>query len=101
MNRYALTINNWNQEELIAVLALPTAYYVIGFEKTTVNHLQIYMETDKNFKYLKALLPRAHIERARKSKEVNVKYCKKGGQFIESAAPSLAGGCSVTEDTQL
>jgi len=98
MSRFALTINNWNQEDLKALLAVPMAYYVIGFEKTTVSHIQAYIETDKNFKYLKKCVPKAHIEKARKPKAANVAYCKKGGNFIETASPPLAGASSITKD---
>jgi len=102
MNRFALTVNNWTQEDLMALLAMPMAYHVIGFEKTQsgVSHLQVYIETDKNFKYVQKALPRAHIERARKSREANAIYCKKSGNFIENARHSLAVACTITENTQ-
>jgi len=99
MNRYAITINNWQQSDLVNLLDLPYDYLVVGFEQSTqgVPHLQCYLETSKNFIYLMKLLPRAHVERARKSREVNIKYCKKSGRFIEDARHSLAVACTITK----
>jgi len=99
MNRYAITINSWTTEDLMAVLRLPTSYQIIGIETTQsgVPHLQIYIEIEKNFMYLQKALPRAHIERARKGREANIAYCKKSGKFIEDARPSFTGARTVTK----
>jgi len=100
MNRYAITINNWQQADLVNLLDLPYDYLVVGFEQSTqgVPHLQCYLETCKNFIYLMKLLPRAHVERARKSREVNIKYCKKSGRFLEDAGHSLAVARTITKE---
>lgn len=99
MNRYAITINNWEQSDLTNLLGLCYDYIVIGFEKTCqgIPHLQCYLEVNKNFKYLQRVLPRAHIEKARKTREVNAIYCKKSGHFIEDANRPLAAVSTVTK----
>lgn len=100
MNRYAITVNNWEQVDVTNLFGMPYDYIIVGFEQTSqgVPHLQVYLETPKNFKYLQRVLPRAHIEKARKTREVNAIYCKKSGRFVEDASRPLAAASTITKE---
>lgn len=84
--RYVFTLNNWTEEELSHCISKfqPFKYCIgeeIGEEKTP--HLQGYIDfkNQKDFSVVKALIPRAHIEKAKGSAKQNFAYCSKDGKF--------------------
>lgn len=89
------TINNWTQNEYDELIAIKCTYLVVGKEvgKEGTPHLQGYIEFSggKRFSTLKKMLPRAHIEKRKKSAEQASDYCKKDGDFIEKGEISKQG----------
>ena len=45
MNRYAITVNNWEQVDVTNLFGMPYDYIIVGFEQTSqgVPHLQVYL----------------------------------------------------------
>lgn len=82
---WAFTLNNPTEEEEKALQALEPRYLIYGKEKVSTLHFQgyIYFETYKSFNQVKALIPRAHIEKAKGTPKQNHKYCTKDGDFFE------------------
>lgn len=87
--KWVFTLNNYTDDELINIdtfLVSKCDKYIrgkeVGIEGTP--HLQGYMEfkNARNFKYIKGIMPRAHLERARGTAIENLKYCKKDNDFI-------------------
>lgn len=93
-----LTINNYSNEEYLMVLdhcKTKCKNYIIGKEVGTenkVNHLQIYFQYNNpvEFKSIKSLFPRAHIEPAKGKPSDNYKYCSKDGDYVSNMGPKLS-----------
>lgn len=87
---WCFTINNYTEEDefLANEVCEDSSYGVIGYEigeNEQTPHLQCYVHyrDAKSFRTMKALLPRAHIEKARGTPSQNRKYCIKEGDFVE------------------
>lgn len=84
--KWCFTLNNYTAEEYKELTELFTSKgwtYVIGKEvgENGTPHLQGFIQ-HKNaiaFKYLKEILPRAHLEKAKGSVKQNLEYCEKEG----------------------
>lgn len=63
---------------------MPADYVIVGFEKTKagIPHIQAYLETQKNWPYVRKCLGRYSIIVAKGTKAQNIAYCAKGGQFL-------------------
>ncbi len=103
--RWAFTVNNYTQDESDAMerIVHPTSivrYLVVGIEVGEVGtpHLQCYLEchSTQRMSAMKKIVPRAHWEVAQRSKDVNVDYCKKDGNYREWGAPG--GGQGARND---
>lgn len=82
--KWCFTLNNYTEEDVRTIISIFNAKkwkYIFGKEigECKTPHLQGYIEHTSGimFDTLKALIPRAHIEKARGSTEQNVKYCSK------------------------
>jgi len=82
--RWCFTLNNYTQKEFDTITQAFSAKgfgYIIGKENSSTDtpHLQGYIEMRNaiNFNTLKKILPRAHLEPTRGSKNDNIKYCSK------------------------
>lgn len=84
MNRYVLTCNNYTEDDIRRLNDSGAVYLIFGMEVSDAGtpHLQCYMETNKNWPYLRKKLPRYWMAPAWGTKEQNVKYCKKSGRFF-------------------
>lgn len=88
---YVLTINNYTSEELQAIKVMAKAglflHMVIGSEgeQSKTPHLQMCLTFNANtpWKKVKALFPRAHIERLKYDYLLACKYCKKEDRYYE------------------
>lgn len=86
--RWCFTLNNWTQEEYVALLGTPLARYaVIGKETgdSGTPHLQGYLvlASPARLSAMKKLSPRAHWEPAIGTSQQAADYCKKDGDFEE------------------
>jgi len=93
---WAITVNNFTEEEIDAIIDLDTDYWIAGFErgkKKGTLHIQGYLHWHNPIEYntIKRALPRAHIERAKKSPEVNINYCSKDCDFVEFGDRPISG----------
>lgn len=87
--RWCGTHNNYTEAQLLAYIAIATrmhAYYIIGQEGATEGHtphLQMYFEFPEKVRPMTVFreLPGAHWEVARGSREENIEYCSKEGNF--------------------
>lgn len=87
MARFVYTFFNCTDEEYEKLLRLSGTFHVIGKEKTQLGspHLQGYVEFFFPLSYpaFKRIMGRGcHIERAKNSREANVAYCTKGGDYV-------------------
>lgn len=90
----------WNHpspadKKLVLALPSPVSYVCYGVEsgsRGTV-HLQGYIELEKamSLKYMKELLPKAHLEVRRGNQKQAIDYCKKDGDFHEAGVPKCQG----------
>jgi len=87
-NKFIIVVNNWSEEEYQKLQGQKdNTFYIIGKEKGSQNgtpHLQCFFEYSKrktNHQLMRQF-PRAHIEKARGSKEDNLIYCSKDNDFI-------------------
>ena len=84
------TLNNYTEEEWSEMTNLvqdsSIKQYCVGKEigKEGTPHLQGYFQfkNPKRWNAVKAMLPRAHIEKAKGSPQDNLKYCSKEGDYI-------------------
>lgn len=85
---YCFTINNYGEEDEIAVhnLAKEAKYIVVGKEvgETGTPHYQgyVFFENPRAFNSVKKFIPRAHIEKAIQTPQVNATYCKKQNNVL-------------------
>nr|WAE42142.1 MAG: replication associated protein [Cressdnaviricota sp.] len=81
--RWCYTLNNHSKEEMSHLLVefKFEKYFIQGEEvgKEGTKHLQGYVEfkNQKDLSYLKKINPRIHWEKAKGSKEQNIRYCTK------------------------
>lgn len=85
---FCYTLNNYTEEELVALRALDCKYHVMGYEvgpECGTPHIQgyIYFNNKKSFKQVKELIPRAHIENQSGPTNKAIEYCTKGGSYEE------------------
>lgn len=85
--RWCFTINNYTEDQLVSLSQVFQGdEYVIGREvgEEGTKHLQGYLrfKNQKDFDYLKKLMPEAHIEKCKGKHEDNIKYCTKDGNYI-------------------
>jgi len=92
--RWCYTINNYEPDEALLFLGIPSAYHIMGKEisSTGTKHLQGYIifETSKRLSGVKKLHPTAHWEIAIGTTEQNVKYCSKDGDFVERGTKPIS-----------
>lgn len=92
---WAITVNNFTDEELDAIVDLDADYWIAGFEtgKKGTPHIQGYLHWHNPIEYntIKKALPRAHIERAKKSPEININYCSKDNDYVEFGDRPICG----------
>jgi len=83
MNRYVLTCCNYTLDDIKRLNDCGAVFLIFAMEETKagVPHLQCYMETDKNWPYLRKKLARFWMAKAVGTREQNVRYCKKSGKF--------------------
>lgn len=95
--RWALTVNNYTDEDIAKIKLLPHLRYgIIGKEvaSTGTPHLQCYIECTKAvaFSIMKKNLPiGTHIEQCKGNQEQNIKYCSKEGNYEEFGTKSAQG----------
>lgn len=88
--KWVFTLNNYTEEEYIHInteVKRKNWLYIIGKEEGKENktpHLQGFIECKNAIKFstLKNMMPRAHIEKSKGSKEQNYAYCSKENNFI-------------------
>lgn len=88
MNRnYCFTLNNWTEEEYLALKKIEFVYMVVGKETGTTGtpHLQGYVEfqNSKRLTSLKKFNSRIHWEPRRDTQEEAIEYCKKDNEYEE------------------
>lgn len=90
-NYWCFTLNNYEPSDVeyyrsVVANGLAT-YCIFGREvgESGTRHLQGYLELPKRvrFEQLKALVPRAHVERRRGNAQEASEYCRKDGDFEE------------------
>lgn len=86
--KWCFTLNNYTtmeEEELNVAMSQKNYSYIYGFEigDEGTPHLQGYIEHkhDIEFNTLKKMMPRAHIEKAKGTKQQNIDYCSKSGKY--------------------
>lgn len=94
--RWCFTLNNWSDDEfekLIDVLDQKKCTYIVGKEVGTKGtpHLQGYIEFPNavRFSTLKRFNERLHIEKARGSRDDNITYCSKEGDYESTFPPDF------------
>lgn len=99
---YCFTLNNYTEEEYLAISSMECKYLVIGKEKgeSGTPHLQgyVYLVNPRTLTSLKKSMPRAHIEVAKGSPLQASTYCKKDGDFYESGELPAQGKRSDLEE---
>lgn len=84
---YCLTLNNYSEEERLALLATPCTYIILGKEVGAEGtpHLQGYVHftSGKTLSALKKISSRAHWELAKGDSLSNFLYCSKEKDFEE------------------
>lgn len=92
---YALTINNWTEDDYKALENESHDYLIIGKEvgESLTPHLQayIYKKSKINFAALKKRNPKAHIEPANGSPAQNQAYCSKQKDYKEYGTLPMQG----------
>lgn len=84
--RWCLTLNNWTPSDYALLENIGAQYLIIGKEigkKCKTPHLQCYLEfkNQKSFSSLKKTIPKAHLSKAKGSRQDNIKYCSKDGDY--------------------
>lgn len=85
--RWCFTINNYSSEEndTLTHVFCEKSKYIMGYEigKSGTKHIQGYVEfkNGKSYNSMKKLMPRAHIEITKGSREQNIQYCSKSNNF--------------------
>lgn len=88
--KWCMTLNNYTENEfgsLDQYFKKHSKFYIIGKEgDEKTPHLQIYVEfkSQRYFNSLKKLNPRIHIEKANGSRDDNINYCSKEGNFTKT-----------------
>lgn len=89
--KWVLTLNNYTVEEyatMIRWFETKKYEYIVGKEvgDSGTQHLQVYIEKKgaTRFSTLKKKFPRAHIEKAKGSKDENFVYCSKDGDYVSN-----------------
>lgn len=93
---WCFTINNYTINDIINLENIKCRYLIYGFEigANGTPHLQSYIEFAKviRFNAIKKLIPRAHIEQRRGTREQARNYCMKGEQPKEEWEESQENG---------
>lgn len=87
---WVFTWNNYTEDwkSVLEEIEVRGGYCVVGEEvapETGTPHLQgyVYWPSDKSWAYMKAILPHAHLDKAKGNPMQNYKYCTKDGKFVE------------------
>lgn len=95
-SRYCFTLNNYTDDEYVAMDTWPNVVYlIVGKEvapDTGTPHLQGYvvLKKDQRVSAMKKLNARAHWEKANGSTEHNFTYCSKDGDYKEIGVKPLS-----------
>lgn len=102
LRNFVFTINNYTDDDIEKVRALPAKYLVfgkeVGEEKTP--HLQGYCELEKRMRFggVSKLIPRAYLAKRKGNAKQAADYCKKEGDFEEQGTISEPGKRSDITD---
>lgn len=84
---WCFTVNNYTDEELSALNQIDCRYIICGKEtgEQGTKHIQGYLEFNKVYRFsgIKKLMPRAHLEIRKGTREQARDYCMKEGDFWE------------------
>ncbi len=82
---YCFTLNNWSEKEIGTIKLIKRCEWFYGIEvgESGTKHLQGFLmyKSARSFMSIKKLLPRAHIEIMRGTKQDNIDYCMKEGKY--------------------
>lgn len=101
--RIAFTVNNPTEEDIQGLSNIQQRSRFICYAQEVGDngtpHLQGYIEfvNQTTLRTIKGFLPRAHIERATQSREVNIRYCKKGNISKEVYSSLVRRGMDPAE----
>jgi len=91
VKKWIFTLNNFTKVEyndIISNFSSNSSRYSIGIEtgESGTIHLQGYVElkVKKRFSYFKKIMPRAHLQKAKGSREENLIYTQKDGNFKQN-----------------
>nr|WAE43032.1 MAG: replication associated protein [Cressdnaviricota sp.] len=88
---WCFTVNNYTEEERLAILGTECRYIIVGQEVGLEGtpHLQgfVYFEQPKALRQVRLICPRGHWENARGSPQQNIAYCSKEGRFETRGEP--------------
>jgi len=92
------TLNNYTEDDLKRIdtfaTTKPGVYVIYGKEKGAEGtpHLQGYthLPQPRSMSYIKAFVPRAHIEKAKGKPEQNITYCSKDGDVTTYGAEPMS-----------
>lgn len=96
MRRFALTWNNYKDEDLEKIANTGHSYIIVGKEvgKSGTPHYQIYVEYKNPITFsqcIKKFYKKAHVEVARSDAETNITYCSKEDKIFEEGEPFRQG----------
>jgi len=92
---WVYTINNYTLDEQLATEGIPCRYHIYGLEtgENGTPHMQGYIEFGKVYRFagVKKLLPRAHLEIRKGTRDEARAYCMKDNEYIEVGDWDLGG----------
>lgn len=81
---WCIVINNYTDEDIMALESMNYRYLIYGFEigESGTPHIQGYIELGRVMRWtaIKKIIPRAHLDQRRGTRERARNYCKKGEQ---------------------
>ncbi|AKV62280.1 putative replication initiation protein [Hermit crab associated circular genome] len=100
--RWCYTLNNYSEDDVVTMKAVPTTYHVLGKEVGTngTPHIQGFLtfKSNKRLSAMKKINARAHWEVAKGTSKQAADYCKKDGNFEELGSVPSQGKRTDLED---